>query len=67
MDHISFSLIQAHSLFQCLQIADLIADESSGLSEIMQKDKATLRALLVCMRGAALKNLEQGRDPLGLS
>jgi hypothetical protein len=52
-------------LLQCLKIADLIADESSGLSEVLRQDKATLRALLVCIRTAALKNLQLGHNALG--
>ena len=53
------------SALQCLKLADLIADEASGLANIMQGDKNTLRALLLCMRAAALKNLERGRDAFG--
>jgi hypothetical protein len=45
----------------------MIAEPGSGLAPVFQKEKKSLRALLLLMRAAALKNLEQGKDALGSS
>ncbi len=49
---------------QCLQIADVVADDTYGLSEIMHANKQTLQSLLHLMRKASLRALDSGLDAL---